>query len=221
MTRGKPPNYNCVNSMETLLIAAAIICAYLIGSFPAAYIIARLRKGVDIREVGSRNVGAMNVFYKVGFAEGMAVLAIDIGKGAAAIAFARLLGVPVVVEFLAGGAVVLGHAFPVFMKFRGGRGGATCIGILAYVMPWGIPFYAGIFGLSLLITRFPTFSYSLAFLCYPFIGWLGYHRWELVVFSLSILLLPLVKYIPRVIEMRRKGGSWAHVLYRRGLKDRL
>ena len=63
---------------QTLLIIIAIICAYLIGSLPSAYIVGRLRKGVDIRDIGSKNTGAMNVFYKVGFAEGILVLAVDI-----------------------------------------------------------------------------------------------------------------------------------------------
>ena len=85
---------------QILYIAIAIICAYLIGSFPSAYIICRLRKGADIREIGSRNMGAMNVFYKVGFAEGLMVLALDIGKGVAAVALARWLGVPMVAQII-------------------------------------------------------------------------------------------------------------------------
>jgi len=152
---------------DIFFIALALICAYLIGSFPSAYLIARFRKGIDIGRVGSQNVGAMNVFYKVGFAEGILVLAIDIGKGAAAVALARWLGVPMIAELFAGAAAVIGHSFPVWLKFRGGRGGATIIGILIFLMPWGIPFYAGIFGLALLITRFPTLSYSVAFLLLP------------------------------------------------------
>ena len=207
--------------MDIVFIIIALLAAYLIGSFPTAYLVARLRKGVDIREVGSHNLGAMNVFYKVGFAEGMVVLAIDIGKGAAGVALARFLDTAMVVQMLAGVAVVLGHGFPVFLKFHGGRGGAACIGILAYLMPWGIPFYVVLFGLGMLITRFPTLSYSIAFLCYPFIGWLKYHSWELVVYSLGLLLVPLLKYIPRIIEMRRQGGSWKHVVHRKNFKDRL
>ena len=113
------------------------------------------------------------------------------------------------------------HGFPLFLNFRGGRGGATCIGVLVFLMPWGIPFYAGIFGLALLITRFPTLSYSVAFLCFPFIAWLIYHSGALVAFSVGILLLPVIKYIPRIKEMRSTGGSWHHVLLRRNLKDRL
>jgi glycerol-3-phosphate acyltransferase PlsY len=207
--------------LNIIIIIIALMAGYLLGSFPTAYIVARLRKGVDIREVGSRNLGAMNVFYKVGFAEGLLVLALDIGKGAAGVALARYLGTGLVVQMLAGVAVVLGHGFPVFLRFHGGRGGAACIGILVYLMPWGIPFYLGFFGLFMLITRFPTLSYSLAFLCFPFIGWLIYHRWEFSVYSVGLLVVPLLKYIPRIIEMRGQGGSWRHVVYRKNLKDRL
>lgn len=207
--------------MNAAFIALALICAYLIGSFPSAYIIGRARKGVDIRKVGSRNVGAMNVFYKVGFWEGVLVLAVDIGKGAAAVALARWLGVPMIAELCAGAAVVIGHGFPIFLKFRGGRGGATCIGVLAILMPWGIPANVAIFGLVLLFTRYPTLSYSVAFLCYPFIAWLVYHQWVLIVFSVGILLLPLIKYIPRMKEMRTTGGNWRRVFLRKSLKDRL
>ncbi len=206
---------------QIILIAIAVIAAYVIGSFPSAYLIARLRKGIDIREVGSRNAGAMNVFYKVGFAEGMAVLAFDIGKGAAAVALSRWLGVPLVAQLAAGAAAVAGHGFPLFLKFHGGRGGAVCIGIFAFLMPWGIPFYAGIFGLAMLLTRYPTLSYSAAFLCFPFIAWLKYHSTEFVAFSVVLLLFPLIKYIPRIREMRAKGGSWRKVMLRKGLKDRL
>ena len=205
---------------EAIFTTIAIVAAYLIGSIPSAYIAGRLDKGVDIRQVGTRNMGAMNVFYQVGFVAGILVLAVDIGKGAAAIALARWLGVPEIAELFAGVAAVLGHSFSVFLKLRGGRGGATCIGVFAFLMPWGIPFYMAIFGITLLLTRFPTLSYSVAFLCFPFIAWLIYHRWELIVFSVGLILLPGVKYIPRIKEMRAKGGSWRHVFLRRGLKDR-
>jgi len=165
-------------------------------------------------------MGAMNVFYQVGFVEGILVLAVDIGKGAAAVALTRWLGLPEVTQLIAGAVVVIGHGFTVFLRFRGGKGGATCIGVLAFLMPWGIPVYLAIFGVTLLLTRFPTLSYSVAFLCFPFIAWLIYQKWELVVFSVGLLLLPGIKYIPRIKEMRAKGGSWRHVFLRRGLKDR-
>jgi glycerol-3-phosphate acyltransferase PlsY len=205
---------------EVLFIAIALVAAYLIGAIPPAYIAGRLFKGIDIRQVGTRNMGAMNVFYQVGFAAGLLVLAVDIGKGAAAVALARWLGVPEIAAWLAGSAAVIGHGFPVFLKFHGGRGGATCIGILVFLMPWAIPIYLAIFGIALLFTRFPTFSYSIALLSFPFIAWLIYQQWELAVYSVGLLLLPAIKYIPRIAEMHAKTGSWRHVFLRRGLKDR-
>ncbi|MFC2032365.1 glycerol-3-phosphate acyltransferase [Chloroflexota bacterium] len=206
---------------EIYMAVIAIICAYLIGSFPTAYIAGRLRKGVDIREVGSRNVGAMNVFYKVGVAEGITVLAIDIAKGAAVVLLARSLGTPLAIQLAAGVLVIIGHSFPVFLKFRGGKGGASAIGVLAFLLPWGIPYYIGILIILLLITRYLTLSYSIAFICYPFVAWLGYHSGALVIYSILILLIPGIRYIPRVKEMRATGGSWRRVALRRNLKDRL
>lgn len=206
--------------MTVIIYTASIILAYLIGSLPSAYIIGRLWKGLDIRQVGSRNMGAMNVFYQIGFIPGLIVLSVDIAKGAAAVALARYLGAPEIGQLLAGLAALTGHIFPVFLKFRGGRGGAACIGILAFLMPWGIPFYLAVFGLSLLVSRYPTLSYSVAFLCFPFVAWLIYDSWVLATYAVLMMLILFTGYIPRIKEMRAKGGSWGHVVHRKDLKDR-
>ncbi len=207
--------------MDGVLITLAIIIAYLLGSIPSAYIVGRMQKGTDIRETGSRNMGAMNVFYSVGFWWGLLVLIADVGKGAAAMGIALALGVSEVAQFFVGATAVLGHAFPVFLRFRGGKGGATCIGVLGVLMPWGLPIAFGIFCILLLITRFPTLSYSLSLITFPFVGWLIHDRWVLVVYSVCLLLFPLIRYIPRIREMRDKAGNWAHFFRRRGLGDRL
>ena len=115
---------------EIYSAAIAILCAYLIGSFPTAYIVGRLRRGIDIREVGSRNMGAMNVVYTIGVAYGILVLIVDIAKGVAAILLAQWLGTPFEIQLAAGATAVIGHGFPVFLKFRGGKGGATCVGVI-------------------------------------------------------------------------------------------
>ncbi len=216
--------------MTGLVIALAIIGAYLIGSLPTAYLVSRLRRGIDIRDVGTRNMGAMNVFYTVGVAYGILVLVVDIAKGVAAVLLARWLGVlsgvePVVagvpvIELVAGGVAVIGHGLPVFLRFRGGKGGATCIGVLGLLMPWALPFGIGIFVIALLITRYPTLSYSLALACTPFVAWLRYESGALVIFSAVLLLIPATRYVPRVKEMRTKAGNWRHVFQRKGLQDR-
>jgi acyl phosphate:glycerol-3-phosphate acyltransferase len=210
-----------------MIVAAtilALVLAYLIGSFPSAFIIGKLRKGVDIRQVGSHNMGAMNTFYSVGFWWGMLVLFLDIGKGALAVAVTWWLTGNNYLQLIGGIVAVLGHNFPVFLKFKGGKGGATCIGVLVYVMPWGVPIYPAVFGLALLITRFPTLSYSIAFVSFPFIAAFLYpeHALTYIIFSIVLVLMPAIRYIPRVKEMHSGAkGDWKHVAMRKNLKDRL
>jgi acyl phosphate:glycerol-3-phosphate acyltransferase len=208
--------------MTIVLTIIGIVLAYLIGSFPSAYLVGRFRRGLDIRKIGSRNMGAMNTFYSVGFWWGMLVLFLDIGKGALAVAVTWWLSGSSNWQLAGGVAAVIGHNFPIFLKFKGGKGGATCIGILVYLMPWGVLVYTALFGLILLITRFPTLSYSLAFLCFPVLAAMVYHSVPLIVFSLLLLVIPGLRYIPRIKEMHSgAGGSWKHVAMRKNLKDRL
>jgi glycerol-3-phosphate acyltransferase PlsY len=208
--------------MNIILAVIGILLAYLIGAFPSAYLVGRFRKGQDIRKIGSRNMGAMNTFYSVGFWWGMLVLVLDIGKGALAVAVTWWLTGSSNFQLAGGVAAVVGHNFPVFLKFKGGKGGASCIGILVYLMPWGAPVYLALFGLIMAITRFPTLSYSLAFLCFPVLGAVVYDSVPLIVFSLLLLIIPILRYIPRMKEMHSgAGGSWKHVALRKNLKDRL
>jgi len=202
-------------------IVLALLTGYLLGSIPSAYLTGRLVKGFDIRQVGTRNMGAMNVFYQVGFAYGLLVLLTDIGKGAAALAIARWLDVPEGVVLLTGLLAIIGHSFPIWLKFRGGKGGATLIGIFIFLMPWGLPIGLGIFGLLMLLTRFPTLSYSIGLLSFPFIAWLIYHDGTLVAYSIGMLLVPAIQYIPRIKEIGSKAGSWRRAIKRKNLKDRM
>jgi glycerol-3-phosphate acyltransferase PlsY len=205
---------------QPLAIAIALIAAYLLGSIPTAYIIGRIRAGIDIRTVGSHNMGAMNSFYRLGFLYGVIVLAVDMGKGAAAVWVARLLGTPDLVEMLAGAMAVVGHNWPVWLGFKGGKGGATAIGAIGFLMPWIFPIGFPIFLLILLLTKVPTISYGLAMVSFPFIAWLIYGRADYIIYSVIMILVPFIKYIPRLLEMRRKGGSWKHVFARKSIKDR-
>jgi len=198
----------------------ALVIAYLLGSIPTAYIVGKLRKGTDIREIGSHNMGAMNTFYSVGFWWGALVLLVDMGKGAASVAIAQALDVNQFVVFGAGILTVAGHNLPVFLKFKGGKGGATALGVLITLMPWSILIYGSLFGILLFITRAPTISYGICFFFFPFVAWLVYDSVPLIIYSVILALIPLLRYIPRLKEMRQKGGSWTHVFKRKGLSDR-
>ena len=221
-------------SIDIITIVIAIIIGYLFGSFPSAYLAGRLRKGIDIRAVGSKNMGAMNVFYHVGALEAALVTLADLGKGVAAILLIRWLsGASLITSFdlLRDGltciAAILGHIFPIFLKFRGGKGAATAIGIFIFLMPWAVPFLFTIFSLALLITRNPTFSYSLLLIVFPFVAGFIYvdHYDEplsLVFYSIGVGIFLGIQYIPRLKEMRNKsGGDWRKVIKRRSLKERL
>lgn len=116
----------------TLLAVAA---AYLLGSVSFGYLVVRFLRGEDVRRSGSGNAGATNVYRLAGTPAGVAVLLLDVGKGAAAVAVARGLGEPEAVVGAAALAVVLGHAFPVYFGFRGGKGVATSIGAFTALAP--------------------------------------------------------------------------------------
>jgi len=206
---------------QALAISLALIAGYFLGSIPTAYLLGRLKANIDIRTVGSRNMGAMNSFYRFGFFYGVIVLVVDLGKGAAAVGLARLLGTPDIVEMLAGGMAVVGHNWPVWLKFKGGKGGATVIGVIGFLMPWIYPIGIPVFALLLLLTKAPTISYGLAMIIFPFIAWLIYGRPDYVIYSLIMMLIPFIKYLPRLFEMRANGGSWKKVFARRSLKERL
>ena len=203
-------------------IVIAIIIGYLLGSFPSAYLAGRLKKGIDIRKVGSKNMGAVNVYYEVGPVEAALVTLTDLGKGIGAIFLMRWLsGLPLISEFdyltaLVSIAAVIGHVFPVFLKFRGGKGGATIIGIFLFLMPLVVLFLFVVFVVALLITRNPTFSYGLLFIIFPFIAWLiylDYHGELLILFSIGLGVLLGIQYIPRIKEMHNTtGGEGAKLL---------
>jgi glycerol-3-phosphate acyltransferase PlsY len=214
-------------------IIIAIIIGYLLGSIPSAYLAGRLRKGIDIREAGSKNMGAMNVFYHVGSMEAILVTLADLGKGVGAILLVRWLsGNPLISPFdfltgLTAIAAIMGHILPVFLKFHGGKGAATAIGILIFLMPWAVPFLFVVFFIALIITRNPTFSYSLLLIVFPFVAGFIYvdHYSEplaLVFYSIGLGVFLGIQYIPRLREMHDKsGGDWRRVIRRRSLKERL
>jgi glycerol-3-phosphate acyltransferase PlsY len=208
-------------------IFIALVCGYLLGSIPAAYIVGRLRKGIDIRTVGSKNMGTLNIYYEVGLVEAILVLLIDVGKGIGAILLVRwLLGMPSLSPFdlitgITALAAVLGHAFPVFLKFRGGKGGATTLGILLFLMPQATPFFIAIALIALIITRNFTFCYGIAFVLFPFTARLIYHSMPLFYFSIGLPIFVGINYLPRLKEMHIKTtGDWHKIIKRRSVKER-
>lgn len=131
-----------------------VIAAYALGSIPFGYLIFYFSEGKDIRTMGSGNIGATNVLRSKGKLAGLATLALDILKGALPIIYGRIhFDLPWIV-LLGGLAVLLGHVFPVFLKFRGGKGVATLVGVfLVFYYPALLAFLAAFF-LALWLSRY-------------------------------------------------------------------
>jgi glycerol-3-phosphate acyltransferase PlsY len=113
-----------------------VIAGYLVGSIPAAYLVARWRRGVDIRQHGSGNVGAANTLSVVGKRWSVFVTIFDIGKGALMVWFAQLLDMGTAQQAAVGIATIIGHDWPVFLRFQGGRGVFTSLGVITMINPW-------------------------------------------------------------------------------------
>ncbi len=132
-------------------LIASVAAGYLLGSLPFAYLGARA-VGVNILQVGTRNPGASNVFRSVDRRLGAAVFIADILKATAAVVVARAIGVPAEMAAFAGAAAVVGHWAPVFLRFRGGAGLATCCGaaVSLSLVPGAVALAAGIGALPFL-----------------------------------------------------------------------
>jgi len=189
-----------VNDVVTGFIA--IIIGYLLGSIPSAYIVTRLVKGKDIRQLGGGNVGGLNVFREVGPWPALAAGIADVGKGTVAVAIAYwLLAVPPLFVLLAGLAAVIGHNWMVFLKFSGGKGMGATFGALAVVMPlygyWqGLLILYGIILIPLIITHNVALSMGIGLVALPFITWLGMNSGIGTIMAIILGLVILIKFTP-------------------------
>jgi len=132
---------------------AAVAFGYLVGSVPFAHLLAR-RRGIDLREVGSGNVGAANVLRTSGAREAILVMCLDAAKGAAAVLVVAALTTGPATPVAAGLASVIGHIYPAWLGFRGGKGVATAAGVFAVLAPLALAIASAVFVLAVWATRY-------------------------------------------------------------------
>jgi len=160
--------------MNYSLILAAVITGYIIGSIPSAVWAGKLFHGIDVREHGSGNAGATNVIRVLGWKTGVPVLMFDLAKGSLATLLPRLLNLApaesahlVNLQILTGFAAIIGHIFPLFAGFRGGKGVATMFGVLVAIHPAVTLVCLGIFLLIFLVTGIVSVSSMTAGIAFP------------------------------------------------------
>jgi glycerol-3-phosphate acyltransferase PlsY len=177
----------------------ALLLSYFLGAIPFGVIVGKMR-GVDIRAVGSGNSGATNVWRTLGPVAGTTVFILDVLKGLAAPYLARVLIAPDAFGWIAlcGALAVLGHTFSCFLKFRGGKGIATGLGMAVGLMPIPALIAFFVWGGVLLLSRMISVASIVACLAAPVVALLFHAPNEYVVVIAIIAILAIVKHIPNM-----------------------
>jgi glycerol-3-phosphate acyltransferase PlsY len=147
-------------------MVAVILAGYVIGSIPFALVLARVW-GTDLRRVGSGNLGAANVMRASGVTAGVVVAMLDMAKGAASVWLAARLSDGAEVPAAAGLAAIIGHVYPIWLRFRGGKGVATACGVFAMLTPLAVPLTLAIFAAAVWLTKYISLGSVLAALALP------------------------------------------------------
>ncbi|MGA9669819.1 MAG: glycerol-3-phosphate 1-O-acyltransferase PlsY [Terracidiphilus sp.] len=165
-----------------LALISIAVAAYFFGSIPTGYLLVRIFRKQDIRSVGSGNIGATNVIRAGGKGLGAVTFLIDVLKGSSAVYLGGLVGsllAPSVhlrdMQALAALFAVLGHMFPIWLRFRGGKGVATGFGVFLVAAPWGAIAAITVFFVVLAITRYVSLASILGAASFPFFAWALVH----------------------------------------------
>lgn len=198
----------------TLLILAGALLAYLLGSVPTAVWYGLAFSGIDIRTKGSGNAGATNTFRVLGKRAGIIVLLIDVLKGWLAANLALMMNYAGLItteerlplKMLFGVIAVLGHLFPVFARFRGGKGVATLLGVMMSIHPEAAGTCIGVFLLILLLTGYVSLSSMVAALAFPLMlgfNLFGKEKLLLIVFGAALALLIVYTHHKNIYRLLR------------------
>lgn len=213
--------------MNEILLA---LLAYMIGSVPTAVWISRSQFNIDIRDYGSGNAGATNTFRVLGAKWGTAVMVIDMLKGLLAVKLALLLPYYVQNDFARtnfqiglGLCAVLGHIFPMWAEFRGGKGVATLFGLVLGISPWTALGCVGVFLLVLFLTRFVSLSSILASMAFPIFIIIIFNvdNEAYRIFAVAVALLVILTHQKNITRLLRGSESKAPIFkYRDRRRER-
>lgn len=201
--------------MVSLIDIIALILAYLLGAIPSAVWIGQYFYGIDVREYGSGNAGATNTFRILGKKAGIPVLLIDVFKGWLAVNLAYISNYEVNsvqfvnLQLVLGVAALLGHIFPVYVGFRGGKGIATLLGIILAVDFYPALIAAGVFLTVLFIFNYVSLGSIISALSFPVIVIIVFKTRvpSLIIFSIAIAILVLITHQKNIERLLRREES--------------
>lgn len=205
-----------------LIPILVLVAAYLLGSVSGGVVLGRLR-GFDIREHGTGNAGGTNAWRTQGFGFALGVVAIDVGKGVLAAGLGRFFGSPdgpfdvATLGYACAFAAMLGHVWPVWHGFRGGKGSATLVGALLVMWPWVLPGMLAVWAVTLLSSGYVGLATVIAGFSLPLFAWwgdAGLPRW---LFAIAAALFLLYTHRDNLLRIRAGGEARmerARVLHR-------
>ena len=192
-----------------LLHAGLIIAAYLLGSISNAVWVGNLFHSIDVRMHGSKNAGATNVLRILGWKAALPVFILDMAKGAAAVLLVFVAGYQpetnpfVGFQIVLGLTAMIGHIFPVFASFKGGKGVATIAGVITAIHPSAMLLTFAIFALCLVITHYVSLSSIIASCCFPFLVIVVFGNWLNVEETLTLKLFSIAAAAIIIVTHRK------------------
>lgn len=183
-----------------------VLLGYVFGSIPTAYIAARLLAGEDIRRMGDGNVGARNAYFQLGPKIGISVFVADVAKGALPVLIAHSAALSQEIVLITGMATVIGHNWPIFIRFRGGRGESATIGVLLTVMTQPMLILAGPALATLVLRKNVLMASCVLFIPLPLAGWWLGVPGMLIGYSVA---LPCLVGVTHYLRTRQVSGASA------------
>jgi glycerol-3-phosphate acyltransferase PlsY len=184
-----------------------LLCAYCIGSIPTGLLLAKAFGGVDIRTKGSGNIGATNVYRTLGRKIGLLTLVGDCLKGLLPVLAAKALQLPVAWIALIGIAAFLGHIFPIFLRFKGGKGVATALGVFLATTPFAVLGALVVFIAVLVSRKYVSLASIAAAAVMPLLTTLIYRDATIVAMSLVISVIVILKHHENIARLRNGTES--------------
>ena len=204
-----------------------LVSAYLVGSIPTAYIVARWRRGIDIRQYGSGNVGASNIVRLSARWLAIVVIIVDIGKGILMVWAAQAAGLTIAQQVAVGLATIIGHNWPVFLRFSGGRGVLTTMGVAFFLplangplVPWPLIIALALAAIFIFILHNLPVGTVAGMAVLPLVSWIAGEPLALTLGFLAMLLLMVIRRLTAPRTSLTASVSTGELLINRLLLDR-
>lgn len=203
-----------------------VVAAYLVGSIPTSYLVARLSRGIDIRQSGDANVGATNLLRLTSVWVALPVILFDIAKGLIIVLVAWLVGLGIVQQVAVGLVAIVGHNWPVYLRFKGGRGALTTLGV-AFILPlvnnslpWEIVTFLLIAGVGIFILHNLPVGLVAGVAAMPLVSWGVGEPLSLTLGFLAMFLLLVIRRLAAPRTPFTASVSWRQLLVNRLFLDR-